>query len=851
VQPSVFDNIKIGLVAIDRIDQYGYMVHYQFKFAKLFMNTAPVKDRYVPVLTTDLSNSVYVLIKKPYQDKALTVFVDHAGKVRGKISNKKGEVEAFSVRGIPAHIFNPDPSYLEQLREALNTHCYLTSQFDDIDIVGRLPGGVLWQAVGVATGVGQIAGGVALTVMTGGWGAWAGGGLISSGLQAAMYSVTTAEEELAFSEYCRQVAIGGSTGLVSGGIGGLAAKSGLVVKTGVQAIAGAAGKVTSVAVDAGLHGRDVAEELDEKVGRAGLVSGAVAGALSGVVGGQGSKLSQRLVNKVETKLASAVAGGVCGGAAGAVSGAGATLATNYIEGKKDVTENVGASALLGGIMGAAIGAVSGAQQHGRKIPKGSFVKGGKGKGYIIGNSSDKNLAPNEEQIKTAEKYGSVDLATGKPLAPEIIEAIFANEEAYLAASTPGDKPDPFFNNHKNKKALLDKLGLPEDSPQAIELKKMLSRIENRQGVFKDLDQDVTKQMGHVRAEDGVELIDPKHIKGPGRIIAPPGGGQIHVGKESSGSIVDLEGNFPRKSIALKFYAQCQQLSLAESPTEIVGLRNAILSEYAALCVTLKADVIFGEWRRSHTENPEAAAVTRDAKVDKLTRSVVADILASKDKAYLMSSGFKGHAIYHKFVMHDGVVDIMIYNGGEGADHHITNSSSSVYPYRMTLTPEQLHGYVTDLIVCKNVPVPGKEALPQIYQGTLRNQLGMPSNTDPYPLQSVGNCSHHNLTVAAAEDLGGLDSHLARASAVREIRACERLRIEGQGMNYATYYSEHDIPTSGLSETSMTDPIAARRHDPTSTTRAAAVFATAAMTIPLAPGLHEPERENPAVGVAPQ
>lgn len=754
-------------------------------------------------LSYRLTDENQLLIKKPYKNMLLTIYLDN-GKVKGRIKKDNHESAATLIKGFPEFIFNYDPIYLHQLKAGLSSSCYLTSSFDEITLVGKLPGGGVGQVIGATVGVGQVIGGIALTVFTGGWGAWFGSGLISAGVQSTVYSIITPEDKMNAGEYSKQAFIGGATGLVSGGIGGLAAKSSFAVKTSAQAVAGVASKVSSVTIDAALHSKDIAKELNEKVGAAGLVAGAVTGAFSGVMSGESSKLTHKLINQVESKVVSVVAGSVCGGAAGAVSGATTTLVTNCIEGKKDITENVALSTIIGGVMGAAMGSVSGAQQHSRKIAKNAFVIAGDGKQYVIVNSSDRPLAPTADDIKYAEEHGSVDLATGIEPTEQVLGAVFANEGALIDPSGAINIKGAFFSSSENRQLLLERLNLSPDQVETLLF--ILSEIET--------------------GTDGL-FEGTSHIINQFNLISPLPGEQV--------------GAHPMVAIAFRLYARCQHLCLSKLPEhqtaqigEVKKLIGAFRQAYER--DTSSGIITFDGDEKHHYGCDIESSITGQAKrMSEVIKSL------PHGESYLFLGGYKKHAYYLKFFYQNGKARVHIYNGGGGAKRHVSTPSGMIYPYTKVIDEKDLEMYLRDLLAYAKTHQ--SIALNMCYSHNTEVSPASMDNVEAalleaFPKQNAGNCTYHNLNSSLAPELGGAGSVLYEMGRAREINVCERLMFERNDLDYQAYLAQQiaggnlvlvetlpkiDLPTA-CSQDIMN--------------QAATVFATAAITVPLVPVIKE-------------
>lgn len=223
-----------------------------------------------------------------------------------------------------------------------------------------LKGGGWNQVIGVGTSLAVIAGGIALTVATGGaaaaplWAVCTAGGTVSAGISGTVYSATTEEEKINFKDFAKECTVGFVTGAVSaGGAAKLAQLGGKIVNAGGKTIlkkvvehnftkgvgyatsgatTGALGHSANTATKAVLS-KDEKERnkiLKEGFTKKKMMASMAAGAVSGVINFAGSSTPsteeityRQAANRIGK---AAVVGGVASGSA--------TVLSNKIQDKK-------------------------------------------------------------------------------------------------------------------------------------------------------------------------------------------------------------------------------------------------------------------------------------------------------------------------------------------------------------------------------------------------------------------------------------------------------------------------------------------------------------------------------------
>ena len=195
------------------------------------------------------------------------------------------------------------------------------------------PSSTFWKAAGsIAMGVGAFAGGVVLTVSTGGLGlvgiaAVAGGGALTGvGATAAIHPIAKkiSGERMTGADYAKDLALGASVGAITGpiGAGGASATTSIAAKVGTEGVKQGAVKLacrTVVGAASGAVGSTIQETVNatSKGGSfsfTNVVKGAALGAATGGVGHLSSNVGNvmpsaatRSVAKVVTDTAGAVA----------------------------------------------------------------------------------------------------------------------------------------------------------------------------------------------------------------------------------------------------------------------------------------------------------------------------------------------------------------------------------------------------------------------------------------------------------------------------------------------------------------------------------------------------------------
>lgn len=241
-----------------------------------------------------------------------------------------------------------------------------------------------------AMSVVQIGGGVALTIFTGGLGSAAGASLIGSGVSSGFKVLTGQPEDLTVESYLQECAIGGVTGLFSGGLSAvgssvtkkLAVEGGkrVAITLAAEATAGAVGQVTSRV------GRNIVEEKEafEDIGVGDVMTGMVAGGLSSGLGQAAAKgmnkIGSRILSEaVEDTTEQVLSKGkqilldtVTGSVTGATGAATATMVRNVAE-DKNIFDGVGSATLTGATIGAAISAGRSSREQNRAETKSKTI----------------------------------------------------------------------------------------------------------------------------------------------------------------------------------------------------------------------------------------------------------------------------------------------------------------------------------------------------------------------------------------------------------------------------------------------------------------------------------------------
>jgi hypothetical protein len=238
----------------------------------------------------------------------------------------------------------------------------------------------LGQTTALATSSAQVGAGVMLTVYSGGLFAIAGGALISSGVQSGINAAksTYNGEAVDLWEYGKQTVIGGTTGVVAGGLGtaaaGLAASSSLI-SWGTNAAIGTVGVVAHGAADAVVN--QDSKRFTKVLTPGQLVSGAVGGALAAGaskgaadwMGSVGKDAVKKVLSEASDDVLTVVAGGVAGAAGGATGAGVSTVSGNIIKksfetGQLDIstaTDNLVDAMVVAAVSGSASGAARAAK----------------------------------------------------------------------------------------------------------------------------------------------------------------------------------------------------------------------------------------------------------------------------------------------------------------------------------------------------------------------------------------------------------------------------------------------------------------------------------------------------------
>lgn len=350
-----------------------------------------------------------------------------------------------------------------------------------------------------------------------------------------------------------------------------------------------------------------------------------------------------------------------------------------------------------------------------------------------------------------------------------------------------NKPQAFFSEDKDKISLLKNLGIKDlNSEEAGKIWILIRRVEEN---ISDFDQsqlkpddkfdELSKQFGHIKAEQGWELTGTK-ITGAGRIIAHPEKSKIVVVNPSAGLSSNLENNDPVLSIRYKLYSQLKALSEAGNVDKQNCLKVAIKQQMQTYSDYLDYD-------------KHAGANTLPILGKEITSRI---FNMAEGESYVVATGYNTHITCHKFSVENQQIVITIYNGGNGCEYHKFSDNGMVYPYsfvplpKSNSTQKSVESYVSGLLANKDKPA--KESLKFMYQ-KISSPLIKPDGGTPkkpaMPIQTVGNCSWHNLTEALRDSLKTKNADFNKELIDNENETCQRLRVERQGLNYADYLND--------------------------------------------------------------
>lgn len=701
----------------------------------------------------------------------VTIYADSVGRVEAMISKNGIEATAL-VKGINQQIDISNEKFISSLIDTLQRDCYLTVSRGDVHVNVRIRGGGEDGFIGFMGGVLQVGVGVALTVGTGGAGALLGSTLIGSGMSGAMYSLTTEEENLKGSDYFKQSVIGGATGLVSG-LGSIASSgAGLIGKGLGSAFTGAAGRITSATTEAFCYQKDV------KLSFSDITSGAASGVTGSVIGGTFSSMANPLTDGADDALEQIILKGLYSGLGGATSGAGAQMVSNLVQ-KNPIEKDVGRAALSGGVIGTvtciAQGSLTPTKVERKEPPL--VVRKEPGKSFILGNMDEQKPSTRvtREHAKIWADHRTVNVATGRPFTSEQIKISTSPEmkSSKNPSSSPKstkssqcfstEKSATFFSDKSKQSKLFTKLGVSENQNEYVTFLQDIEEKAHTDRFGNEIQDTLSKQFGHIKEQKGVELSDPRRIKGPGRIIASSGGGTIKLGSKSSGMLTKLEGNYVDNSIKYKLYSHMDALAETTDFKKQACLQKVIKQEFQAY-------KDYGEFLKN---------IGNETALKRLAQNVATRIAKLPEGgSYLVCSGFEGHATCHRFEMKKGEIITTIYNGGDGLEWHTEAGNSSVYPFGFEGIPKPkiintLNKYISDVLI--NQTRPKSDAINAIYAPSLLKKAANQTVNSPMPEQKVGNCSWHNFTEAVKPDLGDFNQEMLE----HEIKTCESLKVKAQ------------------------------------------------------------------------
>ncbi len=373
---------------------------------------------------------------------------------------------------------------------------------------------------------------------------------------------------------------------------------------------------------------------------------------------------------------------------------------------------------------------------------------------------------------------------------------------------------PFFGDANNLTLLFEKLNIDQNSDEAKFYQKLIRRVETNRSEFPNSSSgyELTKQLGQIDASAGIEVRFeeklPPGVDRPG-MTASSGCVQIRLGKRifenhplpasPSVEVTKHEANIDLLNQKYKLYAHLKTLAETNDPLLQEKLKRVIRTEGHAYEDTHDywRQVAEAKARKSGTPNLAKLANEIFERVIKLPEGE--DYIISS--GYSGSSGNSGHCIYHKFTMKNGQVAIKIYNGGEGCNNHdgpiIREKKCYPYSFKPLSADKQqnLKQYIETILSCKSLPE--KQALPNIYNNGLNRishleRATIQNQEKLMPIQTVGNCTWHNLTQALADNFNELEFEQLNQY---EKQTCLQLRSEyqvqeqNQGSNqYGGYYT---------------------------------------------------------------
>ncbi len=329
-------------------------------------------------------NGVVLICKKSVDGKEVLVYLNDTGQCRAAIIHHDELVGEYPilVNGKELPPFSRQEMVrLIMLWNFLEANSYITIRSGQIIFNPQGLGGGKFKLLCFLLGSAQVLGGLLLIASTAGVLSVAGSALVGSGVNGAIYSVQTREENIRAKDFLITSGVGAASGAIMGCGSGLAnavsARGAAVLATqateavasrvvttvvykggalAIQAASGVLANTTARTITAAAAGTSMSEAVSESLQPSQLASAAAATLVSSACGAASSKVSAALVDRTENQFIAATAGALCGAASGSASAAATTAISNAL-GKKPIGEGVAVAAATGATLGATSGAI--------------------------------------------------------------------------------------------------------------------------------------------------------------------------------------------------------------------------------------------------------------------------------------------------------------------------------------------------------------------------------------------------------------------------------------------------------------------------------------------------------------
>lgn len=347
--------------------------------------------------------AVPLFFKQTVDGKNFLIVWSKEGKLESYLIEDNRPSKKYPIKGI-SDIKIDNEQQLVEFSQFLAFNSYTKTSDNSLIFNARGCGGGSF--LGFLLGAAQVTAGVILIVGSGGIGTIFGTALIGSGVQGAIYSIKTEDDDLSAIDFVKASAIGMAAGAI-GGAGTaitVAAETGFLTTMAIQAVSGVASNTTTKVTHALLNNKNVNQALQESLTPSSLLSGAAVQMIA--VGGNslGGQVAEKILDNVTNKIGKVIIDGACEVTTRIITESVVTATGNFIEGR-DITENLDEAIIKGAMIGLTVAAIK------------PFVPC-KDPQNNNNSNSDKNVNPDKELNKNCFFATDADKALDAVRVPE-------------------------------------------------------------------------------------------------------------------------------------------------------------------------------------------------------------------------------------------------------------------------------------------------------------------------------------------------------------------------------------------------------------------------------------------------